>query len=532
MFQPLSNDHKKYQSAILVLLVIIFSFLVRVWQLDKNPAGFFSDEAVGGYEAWSLIHLGYDSNRDKFPLFFKGLNLDNLSPFNTYLPLPFIAIFGLNEFAVRLTAVTFSIIQIFIFYLTLKQIIPFKFAILGTIILSISPWHFHLSRVHINDYYAWILLVNLATLFLLKGYKTDKKNYYALAGLSLGLASYSYFPSRFISPILFLGLILIILFKKSFKAAIISSSIFLLVLAPFILVHLTDSNSFRRLRETIMQSRPTQENINPYASFTKKYSLHFSDDFLFEKGDSDFPNQFIHRHSIAGLGLLYPFQKWLIILGLAWALFQVYRKRDYAIAFVVLILLISPIPDSLTSDPTPFATRSYLEILPLSIFSSFGIFASFLLINKLKLQFNVLLKLIFYLMMIFLIMGSTINLLDKFTKNPLTTSDFWGWQYGPREVMEYFLSQKDNYDYLYMSGEFNGSEIFLKFYDPENHCQNKCKVGDFYRQLEIYNPQRRQVFSLSPEYLEKSSFKDKFNVKYTLYYPNGKVAFLIGEVIK
>ncbi len=516
----------KNQFAILVLLVIIFSFSIRVWQLSSNPAGFFCDEAVGAYEAWSMIHLGHDSHGEKFPLFFKGLNYDNLSPFNTYLPLPFITIFGLNEFAIRLTAVTFSVIQLLVFYLTLKQIIPKGWALLGMIMLSISPWHFHLSRIHINDYYAWILLINLAILFLFKGFKTNKNFYYILTSISLGLATYSYFPSRFISPILFLGLQLIILFRKKIKITLITSLVFLFILVPFILVHLTDSNSFERFKETVIpDNNSLQQNLNPKVFFLNKYLLHFSDNFLFDKGDASFPNQFIHRHSIIGLGLLYPYQKWLIIMGLIWALFQIYSKKNYALFFVVLTLLISPVPDSLTTDSTPFATRSYLEILPLSLFSSFGLFAAYELIKK-STKKN-LLKLLFGLLL-FLILLSTTTLLEKSAQNPLTTSDFWGWQYGPRDIMKYFLANKDSYDDLYLSGEFNAGDIFLKFYDPENICNSKCKIGDFYRQPQLINISKRQLFSLSPEYLSKSNYGLNFKVLKTIYYPNGDTAFLIG----
>lgn len=93
----------------------------------------------------------------------------------------------------------------------------------------------------------------------------------------------------------------------------------------------------------------------------------------------------------------------------------------------------------------------------------------------------------------------------------------------------YFLKEKNNYDHLYMSGEFNGGEIFIKFYDPENNCQNKCKIGDFWREPTIYNPSRRQLFSLSPEYLKNSSFEKQFSMKKIIYYPDGSPAFFIGE---
>jgi len=83
-----------------------------------------------------------------------------------------------------------------------------------------------------------------------------------------------------------------------------------------------------------------------------------------------------------------------------------------------------------------------------------------------------------------------------------------------------------------MSGEFNGSDIFLKFYDPKNVCDNKCKIGDFWREPNIYNPSKKQLFSLSPEYLNNSTLKEKFLVRKTIHYPNNTIAFLIGEIVQ
>lgn len=513
-------------------MVILFSFAIRLWQLDTNPAGFFCDEAVGGYEAWNIINLGKDSHGEKFPLFFKGLNSDSLSPFNTYLPLPFVAVFGLNEFAIRLTAVTFSVIGLFVFYLTLRQLISTKLALLGMIMLSISPWHFHLSRIHINDYYAWILLVNLALLFLLKGIKSDKNIYYILSGLCLSLSSYSYYPSRLISPLLFLVLLFILLLRKKYKSAVLTFSVFALILIPFIWIHLTSSNSFQRLRETAPVNAGSATLLNLSGAFLGKYSLHYFDEFLFQKGDADYPGQFLRRHSIPGLGLLYPYQKFLLLAGIIWVILKIIRDRKYELLFIIYLVLLFPIPDSLTNDKTPFATRSYLGVLPLHLLIAFGIHGIYQILSKAQIAKIHFVKILVTIFLLILVIFSALTLFKHFNEAPKTTSDFWGWQYGPREIMQYFLSVKNQYDDLYMSGEFNAGHIFLSFYDPHNTCESKCKMGDFLREPHIYNPSKRQLFSLSPDYLSKSKFAKDFLVKKTIYYPNGTIAFQIGEIVK
>src|SRR5260221_9705461 len=38
-------------------------------------------------------------------------------------------------------------------------------------------------------------------------------------------------------------------------------------------------------------------------------------------------------------------------------------------------------------------------------------------------------------------------------------SDFWGWQYGARDIVHYFVQHQDSYDDLVMAPEFNAPEI-------------------------------------------------------------------------
>jgi hypothetical protein len=110
---------------------------------------------------------------------------------------------------------------------------------------------------------------------------------------------------------------------------------------------------------------------------------------------------------------------------------------------------------------------------------------------------------------------------------PLRSADFWGWQYGPREMMSYFLEQKDNYDELIMSHEFNAPQIFLQFYDPKRVCGG-CRVGG----VREYNFRKRQLFALSGKQLQEARDMGLVMVvKKQIYYPNGEVTFIIGELV-
>src|SRR3712207_4245123 len=101
---------KVYVANSYLFLILLLIFFLKIQHLSNNPAGFFADEASVGFDAYKLLTTGADRNEDKFPLFFKGFNFDNVSPYHVYLTIPFIAIWGLSEFSVRFAPVFWSTI--------------------------------------------------------------------------------------------------------------------------------------------------------------------------------------------------------------------------------------------------------------------------------------------------------------------------------------------------------------------------------------------------------------------------------------
>src|SRR5437016_2654950 len=85
----------------ILLLAIIFSlaFFLRVYKLGDVPTGFHRDEAYLGYNAYSILKTGKDISGNMLPLHLKSFLY---SPAGySYFSIPFIVLFGLNEFAIR-----------------------------------------------------------------------------------------------------------------------------------------------------------------------------------------------------------------------------------------------------------------------------------------------------------------------------------------------------------------------------------------------------------------------------------------------
>ncbi len=503
------------------ILIFFLGFVLRTYKIESNPPGFFADEASIGFNDLKLLETGRDEHGIPFPIFFRSFGEYGL-PMAFYTSTPFIAILGMSEFSVRLATVVVGFLCIIFTSLFTKQVSNFKTALAVGFLMAISPWHFLMSRWGVAYIYV-PTLISMAMYFFIRGVR--QKKFLPLGFFLFGLSMYTYFPGLYVAPLLLFGGCVLLFLKTRFKT--FQKSILLGVL----LFAVTLLPIYFGFKSGDLWTRWNSVNTVPLGEKKVKQTIqfyfdHFSLDFLFRKGDIDMPGHFITRHSVRGIGELYWFQLPLLIIGIFYTLI---KKRTIGHLMMFWLLLLYPIGSSLANDGA-YANRSIVGIIPLTFFSGVGLIALLNPINGLR---KSLLKVLLYGTLALIISLSFFQFFNKyFYEYPLYSSDFWGWQYGPRDIMKYFLLVENQYDDLYLSGEFNGATIFPKFYDPENHCLNKCQIGNFYEQPEIVNPARKQIFSLSPDYLNKSLFKGRFKVKQTIYYPNSSVAFYIGEIVE
>src|SRR3990167_10691408 len=83
-----------------LILVFILGIFVYFYKLDKIPSGFYIDEALPGYNAYSILKTGKDEYGKFLPLLFRFYGSYN-PPLYTYLTVFPIAAFGLSVFSVR-----------------------------------------------------------------------------------------------------------------------------------------------------------------------------------------------------------------------------------------------------------------------------------------------------------------------------------------------------------------------------------------------------------------------------------------------
>jgi len=504
----------KYKVYIFLALIILLGFVLRTYKLDSIPTGFFCDEAATGFNAYSILTTGKDEFGKPFPVWFYSFG-NNRLPLPIYMAVPFVAIFGLSEFSTRLATAFYGTLTIPLVYWLLSILFYKKRAIpyFGALFLAIAPWHVHFSRTG-HEYIHLPFFIILALVFFTLAVKAKKTIYLYLSFINFGLAFYTYYPSYLVVP-LTLGLCLLIYFKDyiSFKKhAIFAFLVFLIISLPLI-SGFYDGRALTRWNggnvSIFSKYKTPKEIIN---KVTYSYALHFSPIFLFTKGDIDFPGQFVTRHSVRGMGMLYLFELPLILL-------RTIVKRGKEELLILGVLLIHPFSNAVTSTVYPYAPRSILGSVAWPMFSALG--AAYAL--ELSKNFKKIFLLFFALIITF---SPYKYLIKYYYEYPNYSSDFWGWQAGPKQIMKTFLAEKDNYDQLIIFGNFNAPNIFIKFYDPHNICAGKCVIGD----LSEYNPGLKQLYAIGFDKMNELPADLDFAQTKVIYYPDNKPSFYLGEL--
>lgn len=502
----------------LLIFIVAIGFLIRIARLDSVPSGFFCDEAATGYNALKILTTGKDAYGVSYPIFFQALGTPRAGlPF--YVTVPFIWLFGLSEFATRLPSVLIGTMTIPLIYLVSKKLFTSNIvASLASLFLALSPWHIHFSRYGDGNIYIPFGVLLGLLLFIL-ALESHKSWYLIGSSIVFAIFCYTYYPAFAFIPIFVPFLYFVSkVFTKWQPTATISLFVFIILFIPFGYNALGGSST-KRLSE-VTKNVEAKSKTDIRQKIIQTYVDHYLPEFLFLKGDIGYRTHFITRFSVRGMGQLYWIQLPFIVIGLIWCIKNI---RHFGSQILLIWLILYPLGSTIalfSDGGGPFATRSIVGVGLFQILTGVGFLQIFNMAKKPLIQIAILLLLV-------AITGFGVRqyLVEYFVKYPTYSSDFWGWQFGARDVMAYFLFQKDSYADLFLSDEFNAPDIFPKFYDPANECQDKCKIGG----IEKYSLSRKQLFALSPERVKKTFASIPYTVRYTINYQSGIAAFLIIE---
>lgn len=175
----------------------------------------------------------------------------------------------------------------------------------------------------------------------------------------------------------------------------------------------------------------------------------------------------------------------------------------------------------LTTNKSALATETIIGVVPWQILAAVGVYYPVVLLKR------KLLKIIFIILCSLVILFSYAHYMKLyFVAYPTYSSDFWGWQYGAKDIVGYFVQHEKHYDQLVMAPEFNAPDIFFRFYAP-SHCQ-KCTVG---LPENNFNPKLKQLFAVTPAYVVQHP-EYHFQTLQTISYPNHTIAFIITQIVQ
>lgn len=151
----------RWKTPILFTVIFIIGIFARAWEYASLPPGLNVDEASIGVEAYYLYKFGVDRYGLSYPVHFISWG-SGQNALYAYLLIPFVALKGINAFAVRLPMLLAGILSLPLVFVAGKRLLGDRFALLAMFFMAISPWHIVNSR--------WAVESNIMPFLFLAGF--------------------------------------------------------------------------------------------------------------------------------------------------------------------------------------------------------------------------------------------------------------------------------------------------------------------------------------------------------------------------
>lgn len=464
---------------VLISLIILLAGVIRLTSLDNLPNGLHWDEMDTGYQAFSLLTTGRDYFGNVLPVFAHSF-ADYRTPIYIYSSIPQVYLWGLSAFSVRIGSVVFGLLSIALFYVLVSRIFSkTQIGLLAALGLAVSIWHIQYSRQSVETIsLLTYLLLGLNLLF--KSIKTPKS--LILASLVLSLATLAYSPGKMFVPML--AFVFLVLYHKSIlkfnPKILLYSGVICFIVFGFVIFDSVFGKSGTRFHDLSIFTDPTiateinykraeaglSVTKNPdaigvsprlvdkisynkpvyiFQKFAVNYLNTFSFDFLFIKGDAE------ARHSPDRdeIGQLMAIEAIPFIVGL----YILVSKKQY---FLLMWLLLAPIPSALTRDGGTHSARLLILLPALLSTTAVGVY-----------QIFIKTRLFFLIYSLFFIFSVVYTLNYYFSTYRFESAKPFQWGFG--EMVNRAVSQSPNYDaVIFDAGQDSAlmSYLFTTKYSP------------------------------------------------------------------
>ena len=471
-----------------LLLITLLAAGLRLCWLGDAPNTFSTDEASNGYDAYSILLTGRDRYGDFLPWFLRAFN-DSRESLYVWLIVPFIKLWGLNEFSSRFPSAIAGVLTVPVVYGLAKELWQKANIALGAALLvAVSPWSIFYSRLAFRAN-LFPLFFCLGLLFWLRG---DRKPVcLVFSGIWFGLSLHTYAAARAFVPLFLLGLSAIYYRQllKHLRWTLVAATIFsgfLLFLLQFWLA----PEGSARVAETGLET-----NIFKLLLY---YLSYLEPVFLFFFGD------FSVRRSVTsiGIGQLYIWEIFTVVTGLL----ALRKQRDQVSKLIFLWLFLYPIPAALTEEQ--HAIRSIIGMPLFALISSYGLWLVWQRWNQTKKSL--------LLAAIAISLGYHLYAYTDYAINKISNTGVGHWQYGMRTALTY--TENSDAQCVVVSNKFKRPNIYILFYsqyppvlfqqsphDPETkYFSNPTSLGKYtIAEIATYQPTRNNcLFIVEPKELE------------------------------
>lgn len=532
--------------AVLVLIGIL-AFFLRFYKVAQIPPSLSWDEVSIGYNAYSILKTGRDEFGRILPLDAFVAYGDYKPVLPVYLTVPFVALFGLNELAVRLPSVIAGTLTVLLTYFLVKELFnasPFasRLSLFAPFLLAISPWHMQLSRAGFE--------ANIALLFVVLGIwlvltAREKPRMYSIAWLPFIASIYTFNSARYFVPIAGLSLILyswkeIRTHVKQFVVGLCVAVIVMLPIVPYLVspqarLRFAEVNIFTDLSVVQSANQRIETDGNSWWSkivhnrrigYAKSYLLHlldhFEPGFLFIRGDGN------PKFSIQDVGQLYIVELPLLIAGIYWLF-----SRDRRLAWFLVAWLIGAIIPAATARETPHALRIENSLPVWQIFIACGLLS--VIRNPLPVK-----KKCIVLGAVALLYAANFSYYWHNYFNHYAAEYSGEWQYGYREAIRAIEPIKNQYDAVVMTENIGRPHMYIAFYERLDPKEYRRTMDGSFDAAGFYNPHglgkyrfvRQGVGKMEPGtlyVLEPQYVPDSARVITTVRLLNGKTVLVLFD---
>ena len=348
----------KYRLQVSVAFIMLLAAFMRFYQLDSLPPGLHPDEAANGLDVFKILEQQdfrafYSTNGGREALFFYLQSIGVLLFDNTILGL-------------RVAPALLGTLAVGAVYLWASSWFGRRAGLIAALLMAVTPWAVIISR---DGFRAGMimLIVPLSLWLYTKAFQTNKKIWFVLAGVSLGLGFYTYIAYRMLPAALVAIALYILIFRRGWigkwwKSLALSAVALIITLIPIGIYAIQYPADIAGRPGGVSFTNPDLNGGKPVQTLidtTFKTALMFN-----ISGDENY------RHNLGGQPAFNIFVGIMFLLGVIVALARIKRLSYFALLMVFGAMLL---PEVLTAEGIPHFLRAIGALPAAVVLAAIGI---------------------------------------------------------------------------------------------------------------------------------------------------------------